>query len=195
MTPYKQLYRHNPENNEYGDCFRTVIGCLLDLPPNAIPHSWHEDAREQNKIIQTWLAEKGLRFIEVSCDGSVELLEVLEIAASWHGDQYYTLAGTSDNNVGHIVICKGNKIVWDTSLDDSGITDPNGETWQVGFLALNLTGDFKPVKESLESSRYNVCPCCKSGYNWLVLGSEGKKFDCEKCGHSFDDLLQVAVKG
>lgn len=38
MTPYKQLYGHNPDQGIFGDCFRTALGCLLNLPPEKVPH-------------------------------------------------------------------------------------------------------------------------------------------------------------
>ena len=38
MTPYKQLNHHDPDNGIIGDCYRTAIACLLDLPPDALPN-------------------------------------------------------------------------------------------------------------------------------------------------------------
>ena len=38
MEFYKQLNEHNPDEGVYGDCYRTAIGCLLNIPPEFVPH-------------------------------------------------------------------------------------------------------------------------------------------------------------
>lgn len=139
MTPQKQLNRHDPENGVLGDCYRTVIACLLDLKPEEVPHV-HEhvgalNMQDQQDMMNAWLAARGLVEVVVPCAGDLELQTVLEIMARWSMGTHYMLTGYSRTGCNHVVICKGAEIIWDPSLNDSGIIAPadDGYYW-FGFL-------------------------------------------------------------
>ena len=61
MTPYDQL---NVGPNVRGDCWRTCIACLLDIPPVEVPH-FGEEAMDTGEFFMTitnrWLEPRGLR--------------------------------------------------------------------------------------------------------------------------------------
>lgn len=38
MKPVRQLYRHDPANGVYGDCWRACIASVLELPIEDVPH-------------------------------------------------------------------------------------------------------------------------------------------------------------
>jgi len=40
MKFYKQKYLHDPGNGVIGDCYRTAIGCILEIDPMELPHNW-----------------------------------------------------------------------------------------------------------------------------------------------------------
>ena len=139
MTPQKQLNRHDPENGVLGDCYRTVIACLLDLKPEEVPHI-HEhngamNMQEQQDMMNAWLAARGLVEVNVPCDGSIGLEVALEVMDRWSMGTRYMLTGQSRTGCNHVVICKGREIEWDPSLNDSGIIGPadDGFFW-FGFL-------------------------------------------------------------
>ncbi|VFR81092.1 hypothetical protein RAN3_2518 [plant metagenome] len=138
MTPQKQAFRHKPEEGIYGDCRRTAITCILDLPRDDVPHfglhfgnseAFHEAER-------VFLASRGLSKINVVYQDSLE--NVLMTLQATNPDAYYLLGGTSRTGVGHSVVGLGGQIIWDPSLDDSGIVGPmdDGFYWVSYFVPL-----------------------------------------------------------
>lgn len=143
MTPQKQLNRHDPENGVYGDCYRTVIACLLDLKPEEVPHV-HEhngsmNMQDQQDMMNAWLEARGMVEVSVACDGSIGLETALEVMARWSMGTRYMLTGMSRTGCNHVVVCKGREIEWDPSLNDSGIVGPadDGYFW-FGFLGAKI---------------------------------------------------------
>lgn len=120
MTPYKQLFRHNPAEGVYGDCARTAVACLIDVHPSEIPHEHRQHADgEQRALIESWLRPRGyaIGFLGMPCDPE-HMMQVMKVS---NPGMYYMLSGTSRTGVAHVVICKDDEIVWDPSLDDAGI--------------------------------------------------------------------------
>lgn len=153
MIKQKQLYRHRPEHGEIGDCHRTAIACLLDMRPEDVPHfgeldwdfekgTWKEQCTFNDHVRQ-FLATVGLAQVDVAWGG--ESLEVvLDVQGRINPTAYYILGGHSRTGVNHSVVGQGSKIVWDPSLDDSGIigpTEPDGIYWITYLVPLRLTGE------------------------------------------------------
>jgi hypothetical protein len=147
MTPHKQLNLHKPLEGQIGDCFRTVIACLLDLHPSDVPHFyqevWHEPdaAQTAERELRKFLRHYDLDFIEVAYKDT--LLNVMEAQAIMNPGIYYLLTGNSANGVGHVVICCGDQIVHDPAIDNSGIVGPSDTgnyhiTWLVPSLMRRL---------------------------------------------------------
>jgi hypothetical protein len=127
VTPHKQLHRHDPENDVWGDCFRTAVACLLDEVPSLVPHVCHGGMTgvESTQRMNDWLvAEHRLTLVEFPFMG--ELQDVM---------------GTMEN-FNHVVICRSRRIIHDPSLDDSGIVGPCQDSvpnaYWVGILASSL---------------------------------------------------------
>ena len=136
----KQKYRHRPEEGIFGDCHRTCIASLLGIDRDSVPH-WGIHFDDPEKFFEeanAYLKSQNIRTISIPC-----IFDTVEDCLNWMGalnkDMYYLLVGRNKNNVNHIVICKDNKIVWDTSLDDSGIVGPTDEA---GFLIEILVRDY-----------------------------------------------------
>lgn len=140
MTPYKQLFRHDPDNGVIGDCWRTCFACLLDMEPAHVPHfvfgHW-DDAQASTKLARAWLAQRGFGFIEypMNCD----LADLLSSVAAINPGMHYMLSGTSSNGTGHSVIACDDGIVHDPAQDNSGIVGPmsDGFYW-VSFLVPSI---------------------------------------------------------
>ena len=132
MTPQKQLYRHQPELGTIGDCERTCLACLLDLTPDQVPHfgekNW-EDSTAFNKQEDEWLQSAGYRRIQLAYDISLESL--LKSQKNLAPHVYYILSGQSKTGCNHSVIGLNDQIVWDPSINDSGIVGPcdDGYYW------------------------------------------------------------------
>lgn len=134
MTPHKQLFRHKPAEGMWGDCARTVIACMLDLEPEAVPHQQYEVADgEQDRFLNEWLATRGLRLVQVPYDDEPEA--IMKVMASMYPGLTYLIAGTSKTGVNHFCIAKDDAIIWDPSLTNAGIVgrSDDGHTW-VGHL-------------------------------------------------------------
>lgn len=138
MIRYKQLFKHLEDGVTPGDCWRTVIGCLLDKPPQQMPHfveiaGWQNNA-ECTRITKQWLKDHGYYYFEVAM--AAELQAVLDYMAAVNPGMYYILGGNSKNGTGHSVICLDDKIVHDPGIDDPGIVAPmdDGYYW-IGLLA------------------------------------------------------------
>lgn len=137
MTPYKQLFRHNIEENVIGDCWRTAIGCLLDKRPEDVPHFVEEhwgDPETAMRLTREWLKTQGYGYIEIPYNAP-NLQGILDTINAINPGVYYLLGGNSRNGTGHSVVALNDKIVFDPALDNSGIVGPmdDGFYW-IGFL-------------------------------------------------------------
>ena len=137
MIPHKQLFRHDPDSGVYGDCFRTTLACLLDLAPADVPHFMDgvDSGKDGTEAANKWLAQRGLTLISIPYQGELE--QILSTIAQLNPGIHYLLCGKSRTGCNHSVICRGDQIVWDPSLDDAGIVGPadHGIYW-VDFLAV-----------------------------------------------------------
>ena len=128
MIPYKQLNRHEPERGIYGDCFRTAIGCLLGLPPIAVPHfmenmSPDDDETDVLPVVREWLARRGLGLFTVAIvhpEGPevFNLEAMLEWTKTVNPGMYMILGGQSKPGINHAVIVLDGEIVHDPSWED-----------------------------------------------------------------------------
>lgn len=144
MKPYKQLFRHQPEQGIIGDCWRTAIGCLLNLPPDQVPHfgdGCFDDSVEFHKRTNTWLRSKGYSIVETAFDCPIEY--VFAHLATNNPDRYCLLSGTSRSGFNHTVIACNDQIVWDPSLTDAGIVGPcsDGFYWVSWLIPSILCAD------------------------------------------------------
>lgn len=134
MRLQKQLFRHDPTNEIWGDCFRTCIAIILDLDAADVPHfldcTATPDQADRDRHEKEWLASQGFVIIRVPVDGSAELESVLMMAGQ-ASPMPYILSGMSRTPANHCVVCQGDQIVCDPSLTDSGIVGPmdSGQYW------------------------------------------------------------------
>lgn len=122
MIPFKQLNDHKPEEGIKGDCFRTAIGCLVHIPPEGVPH-FMADQPDYNSAIQAthdWLAERG--YIMLSFPLNCNLDIVYRMMLENQPNTYYILEGSNDKGIGHVVICRGDKVIHNTG--STKITQP-----------------------------------------------------------------------
>jgi len=140
MIKQKQLFEHNPAAGSYGDCHRTCIACLLDLPPEQVPNfgEHYGDAPMFASAVEGWLSLHGLRGVDFLFQGELE--DVLNCMDKMNHDVYYLLGGTSKHGWGHTVIGLNDRIEWDPSLTDSGIVSPlEGFYWITVLTPLAFT--------------------------------------------------------
>ncbi|HEY0684719.1 MAG TPA: hypothetical protein VGD45_20450 [Steroidobacter sp.] len=141
MIKRKQLFRHDPANGVYGDCHRTAIACLLDLEPDQVPHfgEHYTDSETFHRRESEWLETRGWCTVSVAYNASLD--DVLRCQGFMNPDVLYLLGGKSRTGCGHTVIGCGDRIIWDPSLDDSGIIGPfdsDGLYWVTYLVPLAM---------------------------------------------------------
>lgn len=126
---------HDPKKGVWGDCYRTVVACLLDYELEEVPnfadpavHKTYESGTFRGAIDE-WLAAHGFRCIRVvfpQGDGHREHSpeEMRQHFASTRigKDGYWLFVGESGYGTNHVVICHGSEIIHDPS--DTGIVGP-----------------------------------------------------------------------
>lgn len=124
MTPVKQSLRHDPENGIWGDCHRAAMASLFDLPLKSVPHFWENggNAEEGNLRVDEWLSARGFSSVGIPFTATFE--EVMAMMDKQATNIHYLFVGTSKTGVNHTVIAKGGAIVFDPSLNESGIIGP-----------------------------------------------------------------------
>ncbi len=149
MKYHTQKFRHDPDNDTYGDCFRTCLACLLDLERDDVPHFMvFSNGTPSRKAMDAaidaadkWLFKNHrLRRLCVLYPAELNTAEVVQAAGIMNKGARFMLVGKSKNGTNHVVICKDGKIEHDPSIDQSGIVsgaDPDGYYW-VEFLGPEL---------------------------------------------------------
>jgi hypothetical protein len=134
---HQQLFRHDPENGVYGDCFRTVIACLMRLKPEEVPHVVGPGTTSDvsNSAMRKFLSAHGFVLLEIAFPGEMPLADALHLGGVLSHGMHWILSGRSRNGCNHVVICKEAEIVHDTSIDQSGIVGPTDvDQWWIGWL-------------------------------------------------------------
>ena len=136
MIKQKQLYKHDPENGVFGDCFRTAIACLLDLKPEQVPHPYQDGevaTLTALEMMDKWLAEThDLKLVEIPFEQPLPQVQLW--ARQSLGPLHYLLIGKSSNGTGHTVVCQHGEIVCDPALDNSGIVGRMDNCYWIGLL-------------------------------------------------------------
>lgn len=143
MKCHKQANLHDPDNGVWGDCYRTVLACLLDMERDDVPHyvntldsaRWVTDIQPK---YDDWLAERGVQELAISyTSDSVE--GILELQGNMLCSKYpCQLIGMSATQVNHVVIVADGTIIHDPSRNDSGIIGPTteGVYWLVWLIPM-----------------------------------------------------------
>lgn len=143
MIEQKQLYLHKPETGQIGDCFRTSVACILNLPAVEVPHYvaefWKgEDESTVDTVLREtnrWLNENhSAGYIEFPV-GAVDNEQLFAWASSYIPANLNFVLGCSSKNGGHAVVARSDGYVWDPAIDNSGCVGPmkDGYYW-IGMI-------------------------------------------------------------
>lgn len=143
MRPQKQLFRHDPANEIWGDCFRTCIAIILDRDAADVPHFMDctatPDPADRDHKIDEWLGEQGLRRIEIYLNGAETMENVMVCGHRWGKGMPWMLSGMSRTPANHVVVCRGTEIFCDPSLTDAGIVGPmDNDFWCIEYIVRAL---------------------------------------------------------
>lgn len=135
MKYHKQAFLHDPENGVFGDCYRTVLACLLDMERDDVPHfvntmnyqQWEQAVQPK---YDAWLSEHGVMELAIPITGDLDSVLEMQKSRGTHGYPCQ-LTGTSRTGCNHVVIVQDGKIIHDPSLTGSGIVGPcdDGYFW------------------------------------------------------------------
>jgi len=167
MKPVKQRNRHNPGAGVWGDCHRAAIASILELELDEVPHFYDngcdvETAQEHERL---FLAGKGIVPITIPLTG--ELQTLLDWLGAYNPGVCYLLGGLSRTGVTHTVVCRGNEIVHDPSLDESGIIAPAETSGMYWFTFFGSTRGPIPTMEDQMVDRHALfywveCDSCSA---------------------------------
>lgn len=135
------------------DCYRTVLGCLTNTEPQDVPHFIEEigsrDVIPMHLVerINAWLQERNLDMITIAYPNA-DLQSLLDYINETQGsDIIYLLAGKSVVD-DHVVICRGNKIIWDPSPVNSWIRGPSKDAYFVHYITNGTMRYSGPIPEN-----------------------------------------------
>ena len=140
MIEHKQLIEHDPNKGQYGDCLKTAVASILDLPVEVVPdfNGSGFDWQSQNDEVREFAATLGLGFAAMMLKGSPEsILKYMEV--SFPGGQYL-MSGKGSRGGYHTVVCEGGAFLHDPHpsndfLIDDGTADQSVEV--AFFVARN----------------------------------------------------------
>lgn len=119
MMYHKQLNKHDPDNDQWGDCYRTSIACILDLHPEEVPHFFDGyiiDIEAIHKRVNDWLSTKGFGQAMFAFDSlNWSLGDILAFMGRINPKVLYILCGISPI-ANHAVVARGGDIIHDPSL-------------------------------------------------------------------------------
>lgn len=150
MLKQKQLYRHEPDKMQYGDCHRTALACLLNIPVEDSPHFIGEYERREALKTQglemepyiwqdeqeAWLNNLGYTTVDVCFDGSgTGAEEIFNFMRARNPEVFYMLGGTSPRGTNHSVVCYGGGFEWDPHPDGGFLVGPMDHGfWEITFI-------------------------------------------------------------
>jgi hypothetical protein len=147
MLPQKQLIETDVDAGVWGDCYRTALATVLGMWALEVPHFYEDVPSDMGdkwdwglatlQWIDSWLMDKGfVRFALLFGEG-LELDQALALAGKVSAGQPYLFSGRSASGLAHVVVCQGNRIVWDPSIHNLGLSQPMAKSnmWLLEIIA------------------------------------------------------------
>lgn len=135
MIYLTQTVMHDPENGIHGDCMRTALACLLELPVDTVPHFLHDgcDGEVFSRRIDEFLETLDLALLAIPFEDTP--VNVMMSMESTNPDTRFLLSGLSPRGINHVVVAMNSEIIHDPHPSRAGLVGPckSGYTW-VEFL-------------------------------------------------------------
>jgi hypothetical protein len=121
VTPVDMALKHDPANGVWGDCMRSCVASILDLPREAVPHFYEGGCEPHifDQRVGEFLAQHGL--IEVT------LLPAYARQQMRHTPCYHLIYGGTVRGTYHAVVGLNGVVVHDPHPSRAGIIE-NGQT-------------------------------------------------------------------
>lgn len=121
MKPvFQKITKHDPENGQYGDCFRACVCSLLEISDEGVPNFGAYSHEEWWGRFQDWIKSMGYKcFYGVGSQSE-----------PWEYTDYCIVSGKSPRgNWLHAVIYYKGKLVHDPHPDGGGVTNIVDYIW------------------------------------------------------------------
>lgn len=138
MISHKCTVRHDPDNGQYGDCWRASIASILNCGNiEDVPHFFHDGATGEVGFsrIERWLNFKGFALFRLIYDGSQPFQDVLNSMYFTNPNTYYLIMGECDGNP-HVVTGLNDRIVHDPAWLERPMTGPIDPGFWVVFTLI-----------------------------------------------------------
>lgn len=125
MLFHKQTIMHDPDNGKYGDCGRTAVACMLELPVEDVPHFFDGTMTnsESYAFYRDFLSQNGIELFTLPLK-DISFHDLMKTMENFNKSCTYLLIGKSPRGHNHIVICRGGKIIHDPHPDEGEFVGP-----------------------------------------------------------------------
>ena len=134
MNKVDQIFVHDPDRGQVGDCVRACLATLLNRALLDLPHFAQDypDVLELNRAINDWLrAEHGLHLIEIDYESFQDWLD-FNVA----GSVRHIIYGYSPRHIRHAVVGIDGVMVHDPHPSKAGLLSNASAEWTIGLLVL-----------------------------------------------------------
>lgn len=140
MRAQHQKFKHDPDNDIFGDCHRTAIAMLLDMDRDLVPHFGFR-ARgdiEFHDRVDDWLESIGMTQISVCCTGNLSQDSVLDHVDAMNGPGLVFLLGGKSprGDFNHTVVAGDGRMLLDPHPSGDGLAGPcvPSDLWWITFV-------------------------------------------------------------
>lgn len=135
MTPRFCLTAHDPPHS-YGDCLRACIASVMDRPAEDVPHFMDGgvDPHAALDAVRLWLKPQHCTAFLIQFP-PVSRAELFEVMQRDNPEAVYLLEGITSDGGGHIVVCRGNKVIHNPAWFGCHITEPGPSGWVAWVIA------------------------------------------------------------
>lgn len=117
--------------DQYFDCYKTALACILDVGVDTIPSQILSEngspTPESSQAAVDWAAEKGIAFVSISVYG-LSLADTLQVLGYSNPALIYLIIGKDDSGSSRVAVCHGAQIIWDPSLKEGSVTQTAHES-------------------------------------------------------------------
>ncbi len=126
---FQRFPRYDPFTGIRGDCQRTCIACLLDLPTEEVPHFLENDDDDWLVELNRWLAQFKKAYLVLPVPDA----SVLPALFGQQGhDLFHLLTIRTEGGTVHQIVGRNGEPVWCPILGD--VEGREYEVLEVGFL-------------------------------------------------------------
>ena len=142
MIGMQQTLRHDPDNEVYGDCFRTCIAIILDEDIEVVPHFCDPNQfKDHKKALRKFLHKRDLDVFTIMYPGETSFADVLFTTGHYNPGIPMVISGKSPRGVNHCIVAMDGEVFcdpFDGSDNPTPFLGPSEESgmWWVEVIAM-----------------------------------------------------------